>query len=75
MNTYIPKVDDYVKYDDLEGWIYFIDEEYFTLEIMTREKSLESYNDSKFHRNYRCLVLVYREDWKDLIFIKNRWDK
>ena len=45
MNTYIPKVDDYVKYGDLEGWIYFIDEEYFTLEIMTREKSLESYND------------------------------
>ena len=70
--TYTPEVDHYVRYKHLEGWIYFIDREYLTLEIMVRKKSEESYNDATFHRNERCLVLVYPEDWKDLEFIKKR---
>lgn len=70
--TYIPEVDHYVRHKHLEGWIYFIDKEYLTLEIMVRKKSEESYNDAMFHRNERCLVLVYTEDWKDLEFIKKR---
>jgi len=56
----------------MEGWIYFIDKEYLTLEILVRKKSEESYNDAMFHRNHRCLVLVFREDWKDLEYIKKR---
>ena len=69
---YVPEVDHYVRHGDMEGWIYFVDKEYLTLEIMVREKSEESYNDARFHRNERCLVLVYPEDWKDLEFIKKR---
>ena len=56
----------------MEGWIYFIDKEYLTLEILVRKKSEESYNDATFHRNHRCLVLVFREDWKHLEYIKKR---
>ena len=69
---YVPEVDHYVRHGDMEGWIYFVDKEYLTLEIMVREKSEESYNDARFHRNERCLVLVYPEDWKNLIFVKKR---
>ena len=70
--TYIPQVDHYVRHKHLEGWIYFIDKEYLTLEIMVRKKSEESYNDATFHKNERCLVLVYTEDWKDLEYVKKR---
>ena len=69
---YVPQVDHYVRHKHLEGWIYFIDREYLTLEIMVRKKSEESYNDARFHRNERCLVLVYPEDWKDLKYVKKR---
>ena len=70
--TYIPQVDHYVRYKNLEGWIYFIDKEYLTLEILVRKKSEESYNDAMFHRNERCLVVVYPEDWKDLKYVRKR---
>ena len=70
--TYTPQVDHYVRYKTLEGWIYFIDREYLTLEILVRKKSEESYNDAMFHRNERCLVVVYPEDWKDLKYVKKR---
>ena len=70
--TYVPQVDHYVRHKHLEGWIYFIDKEYLTLEILVRKKSEESYNDSTFHKNERCLVLVYPEDWKDLKYVKMR---
>ena len=70
--TYVPEVDHYVKHKHLEGWIYFVDKEYLTLEILVRKKSEESYNDAMFHKNERCLVLVYPEDWKDLKYVKKR---
>ena len=70
--NYIPEVNHYVRHKHLEGWIYFIDREYLTLEILVRKKSEESYNDATFHKNERCLVLVYPEDWKDLEYVKKR---
>jgi len=72
MITYVPQVDHYVKHKHMEGWIYFVDKQYLTLEIMVREKSEESFNDATFHRNERCLVLVYPEDWKHLEYVKKR---
>ena len=72
MNCYVPEIDHYVRHKDMEGWIYFIDKEYLTLEILVRKKSEESYNDAMFHRNERCLVVVYPEDWKDLKYVKKR---
>ena len=72
--SYTPKTNDYVKYDHLEGWIYWIDEKntYLTLEIMTRKKSEQSYRDCNLHRNERCLVCVYPEDWDRLEYVKSR---
>jgi len=70
--TYQPKVNDYVKWKDLEGWIYFVDKEYITIEIMVREKSQESYKDCVLHRNERCLVLCFPENWNELEYVKSR---
>ena len=69
---YQPKVNDYVKWKELEGWIYFVDKEYITIEIMVREKSQESYKDCNLHRNERCLVLCFPENWNELEYVKSR---
>ena len=73
-DIYKPRENDYVKYDHLQGWIYHIDPEnrYLTLEIMVREKSEESYKDCNLHRNERCLVCVFPEDWYRLEYVKSR---
>ena len=72
--VYVPKVHDYVKWKGLQGWIYWIDPEkkYLTIEIMVREKTEQSYKDCNLHRNERCLVLCYPENWKDLEYVKSR---
>ena len=72
--VYVPKVHDYVKWKGLQGWIYWIDPErrYLTIEIMVREKTEESYKDCSLHRNERCLVCCYPENWKDLEYVKSR---
>ena len=57
---YQPKTNDYVKYDHLEGWIYWIDEQkrYLTIEIMVREKTEQSYKDCSIHTvSYTHLTL------------------
>ena len=71
---YVPRVNDYVKWDHLEGWIYWIDDtgKYLTLEIMVRKKSEESYKDCALHRNERCLVCVFPEDWNRLVYVRSR---
>ena len=69
---YVPKLDDYVEIDHMKGWVYCVLDEYFTLEIMVRKKSQESYQDSDIHRNDRCLVVVYREDWNRVKYLKSR---
>ena len=69
---YQPKINDYVKWKHLEGWIYFVDKEYITIEIMTRKKSEQSYKDCNLHRNERCLVLCFPEQYDELEYIKSR---
>jgi hypothetical protein len=34
---YTPKVNDYVKWKNLEGWVYFRDDEYITIENAPKE--------------------------------------
>ena len=73
--SYKPAVNDYVKWKQTEGWIYWIDEEksdYLTIEIVVTPKSEQSYEDCRLHRNYRCLLCCYYEDWKDLEYVKSR---
>ena len=34
---YNPAVDDYVKWNNIEGWVYFADSAYITIEISVRD--------------------------------------
>ena len=38
---YTPEENDYVKWNDLEGWVYFKSDEYVTIEIDVRHKNCD----------------------------------
>lgn len=70
---YEPQVNDYVKWKPhIEGWVYFKDKEYITIEASVQPKSEENYHACSIHQNNRLLVLCYNEQWKELIYIKTR---
>lgn len=71
---YTPKVNDYVKWGDNKGWIYYIDkhEVYLTIEIAVKPKPD---NHVKFHRKIHCLLCCYNQDWDKLVYVKTRKTK
>ncbi len=72
-NSYSPQVDDYVKWhhNNLidEGWIYFVGDEYLTIEVSVKDKPDELVN---MHKKVHCLVVCYKWDWSELEYITNR---
>lgn len=76
VNTaYVPEVNDYVIWDNgkgIEGWIYFRDKEYITIEHIVRPKDEVNYRACSIHANERLLVVCYKEDWSQLKHIKSR---
>jgi len=68
--NYIPQIDDYVQWKTHEGWIYFKDDQYITIEIGTSNKK-DIENGSHHKKNHTLLVCHYWY-WKDLKYIKNR---
>ena len=78
--SYVPNVDDYVKWTTTlgnvhEGWVYFVDKEYITIELSVKDKSEESYKDSPLHRKIHSLLLCQHYYWDQLEYIKNRRNK
>jgi hypothetical protein len=73
MTEYIPKINDYVVWTKgVEGWIYFVDEEYITIEYIVRPKNKVNYRACPIHANERLLVVCYKEQWNELEYIKSR---
>ena len=71
--TYIPVVNDYVKWEKgIEGWVYFKDKEYITIETKVWPKHPEDRPQGTFHRNERTLVVCYPHNWKDLQYVQSR---
>jgi len=71
--SYKPQVNDYVKWKhDLEGWVYFQDDDYITIEVSTRHKGSEGHPE---HKKYHLLVLCYRNQWKELEYVTSRESK
>lgn len=71
--NYIPEVNDYVIWKkNVEGWVYFKGKEYITIEVSVRPKTFENYVACDLHRNDRLLVLCYKNQWKELQYIKSR---
>ena len=74
-NSYSPRVDDYVRWEHNglvdEGWVYFVGEEYLTIEVSVKDKPDELVN---MHKKIHCLVVCHHWYWKELQYIKNRRD-
>ena len=70
---YEPQVNDYVKWKPhIEGWVYFKDKQYITIEIGVKPKNEENYEACSIHRNDRLMVLCYHNQWKELTYVKSR---
>ena len=70
---YSPQLNDYVMWKKgIEGWVYFVDEEYITIEHVVRAKDELNYHACPIHANERLLVVCYKENWSQLKYIKSR---
>jgi len=70
---YEPQVNDYVKWKPhVEGWVYFKDKEYITIEIGVKPKDEQNYQACSIHRNERLLIICYNSQWKELQYVKTR---
>jgi hypothetical protein len=70
---YVPKVNDYVTWTKgVEGWVYFSNVEYITIEVDVRPKDKINYEACSLHRNNRLLVLCYNNQWKELKYVRSR---
>jgi len=67
--SYVPIVDDYVKWRNVEGWVYYVGEEYITIEIAVKDKPD---NHVTFHRKIHCNVVCPNWNWDELKYITNR---
>jgi len=71
--SYVPKLNDYVKWNkekhSVEGWIYFVGNEYCTIEISVRDKPDNLVN---FHKKTHCCVVCYPQYWNELEYVKSR---
>ena len=73
--TYEPKFNDYVKWNNgkgVEGWVYFKDKEYITIEAWVRPKDDINYQCCSIHRNDRLLVICYKNQWNQLQYVRTR---
>lgn len=77
---YRPKVNDYVKWTDslgrvTEGWVYFVCDDYITIEIGVRCKDEENIKHCSLHEKTHTLVLCFLKNWKELEYVKTRSSK
>lgn len=66
---YSPQIDDYVRWRNVEGWVYFICDDYMTIEIGVKPKSDDLV---KRHKNWHCCVLCYVHEWKNVEYQYSR---
>ena len=76
---YIPRLNDYVKWTNslghtVEGWVYFVDEEYITIEIGVKPRPQCQYSNRKkpLHKMIHTLLLCYPYQWHELEYVKSR---
>ena len=75
MTQYTPSINDYVVWENgkgVEGWVYFKDKEYITIEHIVRPKDEVNLECCPIHRNERLLVICYHSQWNELKYIRSR---
>ena len=79
VRTYVPEVDDYVKWNKgnhpVEGWIYYKDQEYITIEIGVKCKNMDNITACPIHQKTHTLVVCFPEYYHQLQYIKTRANK
>jgi|TARA_X000001388_G_C2229053_1_gene122369 hypothetical protein len=66
---YIPRLNDYVSWRNVEGWVYYVDEDHLTIEISVRPKED---NLVPRHKNYHCLIVVQDYQYDELVYVNSR---
>ena len=66
---YEPRLNDYVKWRNVEGWVYFVTNEYLTIEIGVKPKPDDHV---KLHKNVHCLIVCYSQNWDELVYVNSR---
>ena len=67
--TYSPNVNYRVKLDEHEGWVYFVSDDYCTIEIGVKPKSCTL---GTSHKMDHILLVCYKKDWNRLEYIRRR---
>ena len=76
--TYTPKLNDYVIWDrgergTEEGWVYFVDEEYITIEVGVKPRpQCECSNGEQKHKMIHTLLVCHPQYWGELKYVKSR---
>ena len=73
---YVPKVNDYVIWDKGEygideGWVYFVDDAYITIETSVKPRP-DAEREGSRHQMIHTLLLCHAQFWKDLQYVKSR---
>jgi len=70
---YQPQLDDYVRWNKkenaVEGWVYFFDTAYITIEVGTKDKLDELVSK---HKKTHILVVCPSQYWNELEYVKKR---
>ena len=74
---YTPKIDDYVRWERStghidEGWVYFVDNDYITIETGVKDKPICEYTREERHKKIHILVVCHNCFWNDLKYVKHR---
>ena len=65
---YIPRLNDYVSWRNVEGWVYYVDEDHLTIEISVRPKGDDLVPR---HKNYHCLIVVQDYQYDELVYVNS----
>ena len=68
---YIPQVNDYVKWKNHEGWIYFKCDDSISIEIGVKDK-VDHVHGPSFHKKNHILLVCPNFQWNELEYVKNR---
>ena len=66
---YSPEVDDYVKWKDHEGWVYFKCEHSISIELGVKDIVCDK---GTCHKKNHILLVCYSFQWHELEYVKNR---
>ena len=66
---YEPKLNDYVSWRNVEGWVYYVDETHLTIEISVKPKEDDLV---PMHRKHHCLVVVQNFQYDELVYVNSR---